>query len=250
MSYDVLMTTNMELAWDGYVNARDLGGLPTSLSRTGTTVPGRIARGPRRERLTPAGWEAARAWGLTSIVDLRCSYEVGKQDGDPSTLTEILAELAITSAPTEDHSDREFQKVCFPILDSPEYWSHNWRLQPHLVRAALEAIASANPGVLVHCSAGRDRTGMISALILGNAGVEPQAVANDYAASVRAMAGIASHAPTVDDQAKWSQKTANEWLNDKLPIVRDVAVNAQDILDSLNVSAATRESLRAKLIDC
>lgn len=43
MSYDDPMTTNMELTWDGYVNARDLGGLPTSLSRTGTTVPGRIA---------------------------------------------------------------------------------------------------------------------------------------------------------------------------------------------------------------
>lgn len=249
MSYDDPMTTDMQLMWDGYVNARDLGGLPTSLSPTGSTVTGRIARGPRRERLTPAGWEAARAWGLTSIVDLRCAYEVGKQDGDPNVSTEILADLVIANAPTEDHNDPEFQKICFPILDSPEYWSHNWRLQPHLVRASLDAIASANPGVLVHCSAGRDRTGMISALLLGNAGVEPQAVANDYAASVRAMAGIASHAPTVDDQAKWSQKTVNEWLNDKLPIVHEVVVNTQAILESLDVSTATRESLRAKLID-
>lgn len=249
LQYDDPMTTNMELIWDGYVNARDLGGLPTHLSRTGTTVSGRIARGPRRERLTSAGWEAARTWGLTSIVDLRCSYEVGKQDGDPSISTETFAGIVIANAPTEDHNDPEFQKSCFPILDSPEYWSHNWRLQPHLVRAALEAIASANPGVLVHCSAGRDRTGMISALLLGNAGVNPQSVANDYAESVRAMAGVASHAPTVDERTKWSQKTANQWLNDKLPIVREVVVNAQDILDSLNVSATTRESLRAKLID-
>lgn len=248
MSYDEAMEINMELAWDGYVNVRDLGGLPSSLARNGKTVSGQIARGPRRERLTTAGWEAARAWGLASIVDLRCSHEVGYQDGDPIVSAETLANLAITNAPTEDHEDPEFQRVCFPILDSPEYWSHNWHLQPHLVRASLEAIAIAEPGVLVHCSAGRDRTGMISALILGNAGVEPHAVANDYAASVRAMAGIASHAPTADVQAAWSQKTANEWLNDKLPIVRDVVVNARGILDSLKVSAATRDSLRAKLI--
>lgn len=243
------MATNMELTWDGYVNARDLGGLPTRLSRTGKTLPGRIARGPRRERLTPAGWDAAHAWGLASIVDLRCSYEVGKQDGDPIVAAEILADVVIANAPTEDHSDPEFQEVCFPILDSPEYWSHNWRLQPQLVRAVLEAIASATPGVLVHCSAGRDRTGMISALLLGNAGVEPHAVANDYATSVLAMAGIASHSPTVDEQARWSQKTAVQWLNDKLPIVHEVVVNTQRILDALNVSAATRASLRALLID-
>ena len=249
MSYDDPMTTNMELTWDGYVNARDLGGLPTSLSCTGTTVPGRIARGAT-SRAPHSGRLGNRALGASPRSWIYAApMRWGKQDGDPSISTEILADLAITSAPTEDHNDPEFQKVCFPILDSPEYWSHNWRLQPHLVRAALEAIASAIPGVLVHCSAGRERTGMISALLLGNAGVDPHAVANDYAASVRAMAGIASHAPTVDDHAKWSQKTANEWLNDKLPIVRDVVVNAQDILDSLNVSAATRESLRAKLID-
>lgn len=238
-----------ELAWDGYVNARDLGGLPTALSRDGATVSGRIARGPRRERLTRAGWDAARAWGLSSVVDLRCSYEVGAQDGDPAVPVEALTELAIVNAPTEDQDDPEFREVCFPILDSPEYWSHNWRLQPHLVRAALDAIASAEPGVLVHCSAGRDRTGMICALLLGNAGVDPDAVADDYAASVRAMAGVVHHAPTADRQAGWSREEVDRWMSDKLTIVRDVVVRTQDVLDALQVSPAVRESLCAMLVD-
>lgn len=60
----------------------------------------------------------------------------------------------------------EFRAVCLPILDSPEYWQHNVRILPDLVRKTLEAIAASVPGVFVHCAAGRDRTGMISALLL------------------------------------------------------------------------------------
>lgn len=237
------------LAWDGYFNARDLGGMPTALSLTGATVLGRIARGPRRERLTVEGWADARAWGLSSVVDLRCPYEVGVREGDPAVAAQALADLSIVNAPTEDQADPAFREACFPILDSPEYWSHNWRLQPQLVRATLEAIASAEPGVLVHCSAGRDRTGMICALLLGNAGVDPDAVAGDYAASVRAMAGAAHHSPTVDRQATWSQEEAGAWLGDKVAIVRDAAAHARDIMDMLKVPAPVSESLRAMLID-
>jgi len=237
------------LVWDGYVNARDLGGFPTALSSTGVTVSGRIARGPRRERLTAAGWDDARAWGLASVVDLRCTYEVGQGAGDPVISDEVLSGFAIVNAPTEDQDDPEFMEICVPILDSPEYWAHNWRLQPELVRGALEAIASAQPGTLVHCSAGRDRTGMISALLLGNAGVDPNAVAADYAASVHAMATVAQLAPGVDPQTTRSRKEVDEWMLDKLPIVRDTATRAAAIFDLLGVSGTTRTRLRAILIE-
>jgi hypothetical protein len=236
-----------ELAWDGYVNAKDLGGLPTPLSETGVTAFRRVARGPRRERLTTAGWTHARAWGLRTVVDLRCAHEVGRREGDPEVTRETWAEIVVTDAPTEDQSDEEFRRVCFPILDSPEYWAHNWRLQPHLVRAALEAIAVAGPGVLVHCSAGRDRTGMISALLLGNALVDPDAVAADYAQSVYAMAGTAAHAPTVDRQATWTRAETDDWLADKLPIVRETAASASQTLTRLGVDDTTRARLRELL---
>jgi hypothetical protein len=237
-----------DLTWDGYINARDLGGLPTPLSSTGMTVVGRIARGPRRERITAPGWADARAWGLASVVDLRCAYEIGAGQGDPKVPTEALAGITIAHAPTEDQDDAEFMQICVPILDSPEYWVHNWRLQPHLVRGALEAIAASQPGTLVHCSAGRDRTGMISALLLGNAGVTPDAVAADYATSVHAMAAVAQLAPGVKPQAVRSPAEVNEWMLDKLPIVRDVAERTDEIFDLLAVSTATRARLRSLLI--
>jgi protein-tyrosine phosphatase len=238
-----------DLSWDGYRNARDLGGLPTPLSATGATQPGRIARGPRRELLTDAGWADAARWGLSTVIDLRCVDEIGTHDGDPAISPRAIAGVTVLNVPTEDQTDPEFQRVCFPILDSPAYWRHTWQLQPDLVRAALQAIADAAPGMLVHCSAGRDRTGMISALLLGNAGVAPDVVAADYAASVRAMAGAASHAPTVDRQAAWTPTQSEAWLAETTPIVREAAACTSEAFDLIGVPQSVRGRLRALLTD-
>lgn len=93
-----------------------------------------MARGPRRELLTTDGWQDAQRWGLATIIDLRCEYEIGAHDGDPQIAPGMTMNVAVINAPTEDQNDPEFREVCFPILDSPEYWSHNWRILPELVR--------------------------------------------------------------------------------------------------------------------
>ncbi|QPZ39897.1 tyrosine-protein phosphatase [Paramicrobacterium chengjingii] len=233
-----------ELQWDGGVNIRDLGGLRTPLSVTGVTVRCRVARGPRRERLTDSGWNDARQWGLAIVVDLRCAHETGSRDTDPSVRDGSHNGVSIVSAPTEDHDNAEFRRVCFPLLDSPEYWAHNWRILPGLVRSALVAIADARPGVLVHCSAGRDRTGMITALLLGNAGVAPEHVVDDYAQSVHAMAGVPHQSPTGDRQYGWSSAQREEWIDDVSPIVHDVAIHTSDALDVIGLESAYRQRLR------
>jgi len=234
-----------DLYWHGYPNARDLGGLPTALSATGFTIRGRIARGPRRELLTDEGWADAFHWGVSTVVDLRCGYEIGSQTDDPMVDAAKTTGLSIVAAPTEDHTNAEFLEACFPILDSPAYWEHNWRILPDLVRGALQAIARAEFGVLVHCSAGRDRTGMITALLLGNAGVPPEVVADDYAQSVRAMAGVPAHTPTYDRQSVWTSADVDTWIAETTPLVRAVARDAKSTLARLGLA----ESERVRLSD-
>lgn len=235
-----------DLDWDGLRNVRDLGGLPTALSPTGVTIAGRIARGPRRELLTSIGWDAATSWGVRSIVDLRSADEVGRRETDPDAT--VPDALVVTLAPTEDQAHPEFRAVCLPILDSPEYWRHNARLLPDLLRATLEAIAASEPGVLVHCAAGRDRTGMVSAILLANAGVAADDVLADYAASVRAMAGTAPHGgPTHDRQARWTPAETDAFLVEVAPHVLRFATDVAAVLDELGVTASTRARLRALL---
>lgn len=155
----------------------------------------------------------------------------------------------MVNVPTEDHENAEFRDVCFPILDSPEYWRHNWRILPDLVLATLNAIAAAPPGILVHCGAGRDRTGMISALLLSNAGVAPTDVAADYAESVRAMAGAQTHSPTGDRQAAWGPDEVASWITETAPIVEDVAADPDAAFAMIGVNPELRARLRALLTE-
>jgi protein-tyrosine phosphatase len=234
------------LDWDGYRNARDLGGFVTPMSSTGATVFGKVARGPRRELMTEAGWRQARQWGLSAVVDLRCADEIVAREGDPDVPPEATSRLSVVNAPTEDQENPEFREVCFPILDSPEYWRHNWRILPHLVLGSLTAIESAPTGVLVHCSAGRDRTGMVSALLLSNAGVAPSDVAADYAESVRAMASAKTHTPQ-DRQTAWRASEVESWIAQTSPIVEDVASDPDASFAAIGADSDLRESLRALL---
>ncbi|WP_417561974.1 tyrosine-protein phosphatase [Microbacterium sp.] len=234
------------LDWHGSRNVRDLGGLPTPLSSNGTTIPGRLARGARHEALTTQGWQDAETWGLRSIVDLRTPAEVGRRDHDPDAA--VPASLTITLAPTEDHAIPEFRDACFPILDSPEYWAHNVRILPDHVRGALNAIAGAEPGILFHCSAGRDRTGMITVLLLANAGVPIDAIADDFAIGVRTMAGVGFYgAPTQDRQAAWTDAETDEFLAEATPYVEAFAHDAASVFDAVGLGDDARARLRELL---
>jgi hypothetical protein len=199
--------------------------------------------------LTDAGWSAANEWGISAVVDLRCEYEIGYREGDPVVDPSSFASILVTNAPTEDQDDPKFRDVCLPILDSPEYWRHNWRILPGFVLESLRAIASSPSGVLVHCSAGRDRTGMISTLLLSNAGVAPDDVAADYAESVRAMAGVVTHAPTGDRQAAWARPQVEAWILETAPIVRDVAADPDAAFDAIGADQELRARLRGKLTE-
>ena len=156
--------------------------------------------------------------------------------------------ITAIAAPTEDHDSFEFRRTCFPILDSPEYWPHNLRILPGLVRHALQAIAAAEPGILIHCSAGRDRTGLITALLLANAGVAPEDIAVDYAESVRIMAAAQTNSPTPDRQAGWDAAQLGGWIAETRPLVVAFAAGIEQHLLQLRLAQTERRRLRALLL--
>lgn len=182
-----------EQHWDGLPNVRDLGGLPT---RHGHTRSGRVFRSPRPEWLTTAGWGAARSAGVRTLVDLRNAVEVPASGRPPS--------LARFSLPIEDQTDREFMRVWGSRLGSPAYYPENLRRWPERIVAVLGCIADAEHAVLVHCSAGRDRTGLICAMLLSAADVAVSDILDDYELAVRSLHGYVhpgerAHEPFFDE---------------------------------------------------
>ncbi|HSZ38736.1 MAG TPA: tyrosine-protein phosphatase [Trebonia sp.] len=158
-----------ELAWDGCVNVRDLGGL-------GQVRPGAVVRMETPQHLSEAGWAAAWAYGVRTVIDLRDPGE-GEPDRAPRP-------TGITTVPVPlDPVGTPFYKRWQPIdnLASPLYYPGMLAEHPERVMAAVRAIAGAAPGCVVfHCASGKDRTGLLALVLLTLAGGTPDEIIADY----------------------------------------------------------------------
>lgn len=161
--------------WDGAVNAWH--------------VAGGVYRMGRREWLTEAGWRNAYDDGVRTVVDLRNFGEARRRDTDPAVPEAAWSGMRIVSAPTEDPDHPQFRALCGPYLNDPAHYAHNARLFPEKLVAVFRAIAQAAPagGVVVHCAAGRDRSGMVAAMLQDLAGDSDSQIAGGYARAARAI---------------------------------------------------------------
>jgi hypothetical protein len=173
------------LAWDGCVNVRDLGGLPTEDG--GATRFGSVVRGDRPSRLTEDGWRALAAHGIRRVLDLRAAEELG--DEPPPR-----AAVDVVRVPLMGEEDAAYlRELADRRATFAEWYVDTLDRHRGLVARALAAVADApEGGVLVHCHGGRDRTGIVCALLLRLAGVADDAIADDYAVGAprEAMLGV------------------------------------------------------------
>ena len=162
--------TTRDLHWPNCVNARDLGGLPTTDGHT--TRWGAVVRSDGLDRLNEQGWRALEAHGVRTIVDLRNEIE---RDAEPYSCS-----LDVVHAPVEYDTDVEFIARWRPF-STPHYYAAALERWPDRTAVAVAAVARAGPGcVVVHCGMGRDRTGLVTMLLLAVAGVAAEDIAGDY----------------------------------------------------------------------
>jgi hypothetical protein len=166
------------LNWKGTYNARDLGGLATEDG--GVTRPGAIVRSDSLQNLTAEGWEEVEAYGIRTVIDLRNESEIG------ADLARRPASIETVNIPLDVTEDREFWDVwgSGPEFATPLYYGPHLERFPERSAEVIRTISAAPPGgVVFHCQGGRDRAGQIAMLVLAIAGVEPTAIAGDYALS-------------------------------------------------------------------
>jgi protein-tyrosine phosphatase len=183
------------MAWielDGAVNVRDLGGLAT---RNGDrTAGGRLLRGDNLQELSAA--DVARLVGdigLTTVVDLRSTAELKAEGPAPlqavasvrhvhlpvlpeqGSATDVAADVLLTRADAD--------RSRYPADPVTGHYLGYLEDRPDQVVAAVRTIATSEGPVLVHCAAGKDRTGVVVALALSAVGVRPEAIVADYMAT-------------------------------------------------------------------
>jgi protein-tyrosine phosphatase len=171
------------LDWEGCVNVRDLGGLPTEGGRV--IAPGALIRADAVSQLSSKGWQALVAHGVRTIVDLRFHEE--READPPRGLDLAVAHVPLFGEPDPDYA-AEFQARLAAAPDGSAYvraaYAEFLERYRDNFAGALRVLADAEPGgVVVHCFAGKDRTGLVVALALRLAGVSHGAIGADYAAS-------------------------------------------------------------------
>jgi len=236
------------IRWEGFHNARDLGGLP--LAAGGATRYGALIRSGDVRFVTAAGWQSAASAGVRTVVDLRNDDEVAPGTEPAATLgagtfavpasvpaADRPAQIDSLRVPLDDIDDVDFwQRLnAAGVNGTPLYFRPFIEAKPGRIAAALTAVARARPGgVIFHCGMGRDRTGLISLLLLSLAGVAPDAIAADYELSldqveaVFAALGIEHREP--DMQA---------FLRSRGTSVRGAVLDLLDGLDVVRLLRAT-----------
>jgi len=207
---------------DGLVNLRDVGDIPTTDG--GRVERGRLFRSDNLQRLPADTVAALLGLGITDVVDLRTDLEVAQEGPGPLTresgvtihhhslfkeqLTEEQTQAGLTTQINALSSDEviaqalPWTEVVRPTIevsdDSASFYLSYLADRPDSALAALRAIAYADGAALVHCAAGKDRTGTIVALALSLVGAEPQAVIDDFAASAQRTAKIIDKLSSTD----------------------------------------------------
>ncbi|MDQ0382420.1 tyrosine-protein phosphatase [Amycolatopsis thermophila] len=185
------------LELEGAANARDVGGTPTEDG--GAIAERRLLRSDNLQGLTPADVKVlVDDIGLTTVVDLRGTPEVTREGPGPLRSVEsvrhhhfsVLPESGeATDAAAGDVGDalylnrRKRTLERFPDDVMTALYLGYLEDRPESIVGALRAIATAPGAALVHCAAGKDRTGVVTAFALTVAGARRDAVIADYAAS-------------------------------------------------------------------
>lgn len=159
---------------EGAANFRDLGGYPTA---SGAIVRrGRIFRSDAMHRLTTNDVTRLGALGISTLIDLRSEGEVARTVASPLVATGVRHR----NIPVFD-IDAEPDDRLATVTLAEMYTSMLRNCGPAFLDVFGALAEAATYPAVIHCAAGKDRTGITSALVLGSLGVEDEAIIADYA---------------------------------------------------------------------
>lgn len=178
------MTEQRWVRLEGVENVRDLGGLP--LTGGGHTRFGQVLRSARLHELTEPDVEfLVEKFGIRTVIDLRSPKEVDRDGPTPLERAGVRTEH-LTVLPTG-------QRPIPRDDEDPKLFSYRGYLadRPENMVAAVRLLTEPEAGpALVHCAAGKDRTGVFCALVADAVGVRREAVVEDYALSNEALEAV------------------------------------------------------------
>ncbi|WP_155855383.1 tyrosine-protein phosphatase [Actinotalea ferrariae] len=233
----------------GLLNLRDLGGIPVT---GGTTRHGVVLRSDDLSRATTWEVEALLHAGLSTVVDLRSPHEVASAGTGPlrargveqhhlpllprSGMPGGLVARLTGNAVTPDELGRWYAMVT--LASAP------------LLVGVLELVARAEGAVLVHCTAGKDRAGIVAACLLTVLGAGRDDVVLDYTRTsvalpaLRRRLGLAAVAADVAVLVDAHPGT----MAGMLTVLHEEHGGVREVLGEAGLTDATTARLRDRLV--
>lgn len=227
----------------GVTNLRDVGGIPIGSSRVRA---GRLLRSGQLAQLTPEGDTLLRA-RVRRVVDLRDDAEV---HAEPSALTEVPT----TRIPLFLGSVQSFFSQ---NMDLAAMYRHIVDDASSPLVSAIRIIAEGEP-TLVHCTVGKDRTGVTVALALSAVGADRAAVIADYAMTASQLPEartktvvqyLRTHMPDARNAIQLATESPANVMTALLTEIDERYGSAADYLQSAGLSDAELDALRTALTD-
>jgi protein tyrosine/serine phosphatase len=262
------------LPLDGATNARDLGGLPTEGAET---APHRLLRSDNLQGLTPADVRLlVDGLGLRTVVDLRTNVEVelegpGPLTREPGVEIRHLSLFPESGGRTDVDADAVLpwqgdgadarRGTALPDAGpdpgrrAVAFYLAYLRDRPDNVVAALRAVAASDGAAIVHCAAGKDRTGVVIALALSAVGVPRDRIVADYAATADRMPELLArlrasdtYRDDLDSRPDDSHRPRPETMELFLAYLDERFGGPTGWLESAGFGAADVARLRARLV--
>ncbi|MFD6195203.1 tyrosine-protein phosphatase [Mycobacteriaceae bacterium NPDC060252] len=220
---------------EGIWNFRDVGGSDSPV----TLRPGVLFRSSELSGLTAAGAQALRALGVTDLYDLRSPTEIARTGSDRVDGAIRVHEVPFaTPAAGEERAPHEiaYRQMMITSMTSGrgpdpasqvEFMLAEYRRFVELpgTLVALKAVAdqlASGATALVHCAAGKDRTGLLIGVVLHSVGIDYADIAADYLRSNTAIAEMRAHISAQMDAAEPElAQTMAAMLSDEVLGVRE-----------------------------
>lgn len=223
----------------GMENLRDLGGYP--LAGRGSerfTRWGSLYRGDLPKQVTQADRQRLRELGITTVVDLRSKEEIERK---PDPLAQELGIRYLHCPLAGDGRVPAPDEVPLSYMEMADGTGQ--------MAGALRAIAEAPQAVLFHCTAGKDRTGILAMLLLSLAGVAREDILADYQISETYLAEIIQLIQLrVPDLAAFAGQSRREYLEECMDLLLDKYGSVPDYLRAAGLTDGELETLRHKLL--